>query len=98
MNKIAFDDADRADLAFANITVELAHNLSSVLDDVLNLASDQSSSWHQKIDLGKIFAVGHSSGGSASFLACATDPRISKSVSLDGFLYMNKMECIPVVQ
>ena len=92
LNQPDFTDADRADALFAKITEQKANNLSAVLDEVLNLATTPESWLYQKVDADRIFAAGHSSGGAASFLACGTDPRITKSVNLDGFLYMDGID------
>ena len=91
LNQFDFNDVDRADALFAKITKQKANNLSAVLDEVFNLNTTVDSWLYQKIDITKIFAAGHSSGGAASFLACGTDPRIAKSVNLDGFLYMEEI-------
>ena len=92
LNQPDFTDTERADALFASITEQKASNLSAVLDELLNLATTPESWLHQKVDTNRIFAAGHSSGGAASFLACGTDPRITKSVNLDGFLYMNGID------
>jgi dienelactone hydrolase len=92
LNQFDFNDAERADALFAEITEQKANNLSAVLDEVLTLTTTPSSWLYQKIDTNRIFAAGHSSGGAASFLACGTDPRITKSVNLDGFLYMDEID------
>jgi dienelactone hydrolase len=91
-NQVDFNDVDRADTLFAEIVEQKANNLSAVLDELFNLNTTTDSWLYQKIDLTKIFAAGHSSGGSASFLTCGTDSRISKSVNLDGFLYMDQID------
>lgn len=91
-NQVDFNDVDRADTLFAEITAQKANNLSAVLDELFNLNTTTDSWLYQKIDPTKIFAAGHSSGGSASFLACGTDSRIAKSANLDGFLYMDRVD------
>ena len=91
MNPVDLSDVDRADALFAEITRQKSNNLSAVLDEVLHLNNAAGSWLHQKIDTTRIFAVGHPSGGSASFLACETDSRIAKSVNLDGFLYIEEI-------
>ncbi len=91
-NQVDFNDVDRADTLFAEIISQKANNLSAVLDEVLKLNITTDSWLYQKIHPTKIFAAGHSSGGSASFVACGTDPRIARSVNLDGFLYMDKID------
>jgi dienelactone hydrolase len=91
-NRVDFNDVDRADALFAEIVGDKANNISAVLDELIHLNITADSWLYQKIDLTKIFAAGHSSGGSASFLACARDSRIAKSVNLDGFLYMDEID------
>jgi dienelactone hydrolase len=91
-NQVDFSDVDRADTLFAEIIAQKANNLSAVLDELFNLNTTTDSWLYQKIDPTKIFAAGHSSGGSASFLACGTDSRITKSANLDGFLYMDRID------
>jgi alpha-beta hydrolase superfamily lysophospholipase len=68
----------------AKTSAKQSTNISVVLDEVmtLNLASD--SSLYQRINPDKIFAIGHSIGGAASFIACGQDRRISKAINLDG--------------
>jgi cephalosporin-C deacetylase-like acetyl esterase len=75
------------DLLLSKITVNQTNNILTVLDRVINLNSDTASFWHQRIDTNRIFAAGHSIGGSSSFAACGKDRRISKSVNLDGFFF-----------
>jgi dienelactone hydrolase len=91
-NQVDFNDVDRADMLFAKIIEQKANNLSAVLDELLNLNATTDSWLYQKINPTKIFAAGHSSGGSASFLACGSDSRIAKSANLDGFLYMDQID------
>jgi dienelactone hydrolase len=79
------------DLLVSKLTVNQANNISMVLDKVISLSFDADSFWHQRIDASKIFAAGHSIGGSASFAACGKDRRISKSVNLDGFFYIDEI-------
>jgi hypothetical protein len=84
------------DLFVSKLTVNQANNISMVLDQVISLNFDADSFWHQRIDTSRIFAAGHSIGGSASFAACGKDRRISKSVNLDGFFYIDEisMSCM----
>jgi hypothetical protein len=91
-NQVDLNDVDRADTLFSEIIEQKATNLSAVLDELFNLNTTTDSWLYQKIDSTKIFAAGHSSGGSASFFACGTDSRIAKSVNLDGFLYMDGID------
>jgi dienelactone hydrolase len=92
LNQVDFTDVDRADTLFSEIVEQKANNLSAVLDELLHLNTTPDSWLYQRIDPTRIFAAGHSSGGSASFLACGKDSRIVKSVNLDGFLYMDKID------
>ena len=85
-------DIDRAEKLLATTISQKANNLSAVLDELLDLNKSADSWLYQKIDPSKVFAVGHSSGGSASFLACERDSRITKSVNLDGFLYQDRID------
>jgi pimeloyl-ACP methyl ester carboxylesterase len=91
-SKVDFNDIDRADPLLAEIIEQKANNLSAILDRLFNLNTTTDGWLYQKIDLTRIFAVGHSTGGSASFLACGTDSRIAKGVNLDGFLYMDRID------
>ncbi len=91
-NKVDFNNVDRADTLFAEIVEKKANNLSAVLDELFHLNATIDSWLYQKINPDKIFTAGHSSGGSASFLACGADSRIAKSVNLDGFLYMDRID------
>ena len=63
-----------------------ADNISFVLDTVLYLNSATDSLLYQKVKETKIFAAGHSIGGSASFIACGQDWRISKGVNIDSYI------------
>jgi dienelactone hydrolase len=63
-----------------------ADNLSYVLDKVIHLNSTADSLLYGKVNKVKIFAAGHSIGGSASFIACGQDRRIAKGVNLDGYI------------
>jgi hypothetical protein len=63
-----------------------ADHLSDVLDKVIDLNSNPDSFLYRKINKAKIFAAGHSIGGSASFIACGQDERIAKGVNLDGYI------------
>ena len=91
-NGIDFNDVDHADTLLAETIAQKANNLSAVLDELFHLNTTTDSWLYQRIDLNKVFAVGHSTGGSASFLACGTDSRIAKSVNLDGFLCMDQID------
>ncbi len=63
-----------------------ADHLSCVLDKVIDLNSNPDSFLYRKVNEAKIFAAGHSIGGSASFIACGQDNRIAKGVNLDGYI------------
>lgn len=63
-----------------------ASNLSAVVDCLLKMNSQKESFLYQKIDVRRIFAFGHSIGGTASFLVCGQDKRLSKCANLDGRL------------
>lgn len=89
---IDFNDIDHADVLLAETIAQKANNLSAVLDELFHLNTTNNSWLYQRINPNKIFAVGHSTGGSASFLACERDSRIAKSVNLDGFLCMDKID------
>jgi dienelactone hydrolase len=86
------DGLDRLDLLASKVTVDRANDLSMVLDKVISLHSIPDSFLYQRINTSKIFAAGHSIGGSASFAACGKDRRISKSVNFDGFFYMEEID------
>jgi hypothetical protein len=64
-----------------------ADNISCVLDKVIYLNSTVDSFLYRKVNEAKIFAAGHSIGGSASFVACGQDLRISKGVNFDGYIF-----------
>jgi predicted dienelactone hydrolase len=60
------------------------HNISAIINKVIQMNSVPNSLFYQRINNSKIFAAGHSVGGAASFVACGQDRRISKAVDLDG--------------
>jgi dienelactone hydrolase len=93
-SQIGFDSdgLDRPDVLASKTTVDRASDLSMVLDRVFSLNADHDSFLHQRINTSKIFAAGHSIGGSASFAACGQDQRISKSVNFDGFFFMEEID------
>jgi dienelactone hydrolase len=86
------DGLDKPELLASKITVDRASDLSMVLDRVINLNANGDSFLYQRINTSKIFAAGHSIGGSASFAACGQDRRISKSVNFDGFFFMEEID------
>jgi dienelactone hydrolase len=90
--RIDSDGLDQLDLLVSKITVDRARDLSMSLDQVISLNSDRDSFLYQRINTNKIFAAGHSIGGSASFAACSQDRRILKSVNFDGFFYMEEID------
>jgi Platelet-activating factor acetylhydrolase, isoform II len=79
-----FNDQDLLEQYIGNITRTQAINISKVVDKIIQLDSEPKSLFYQRIDLNKIFAAGHSAGGSSSFAACFRDKRISKGIDLDG--------------
>lgn len=95
INKEVLDNLDRPELLVSQVTIDRATDLSMVLDEIISLNSDRNSFLYQKINIDRIFAAGHSAGGSASFAACAKDSRISKSVDFDGFFYMDEIDIDP---
>ncbi len=86
------DGLDKPELLASKITVDRASDLSMILDRVITLNADCNSFLYQRINTSKIFAAGHSIGGSTSFAACGQDRRISKSVNFDGFFFMEEID------
>jgi dienelactone hydrolase len=86
------DAFSNPDLMISKLAIDQADNISLVLEQVINLNSTVDSLLYQKINVNKIFAAGHSFGGSASFLACCQDQRISKSVNFDGYFFINEID------
>jgi dienelactone hydrolase len=86
------DGLDRVELLANKVAIDRSTDLSMVLDRVTSLNSDCDSFLYQRINTSKIFAAGHSIGGSASFAACGQDRRISKSANFDGFFYMEEID------
>lgn len=76
-------DAIKLEQHQGNIIQQQARNISTVLDRVIQLNSTPDSLLNQTIDPSRIFTVGHSLGGAASFVACGKDKRIAKGVELD---------------
>lgn len=83
-DKNPFADADRLASLLAELSQQQAKNISMVVDRAIGLNSDMNSCLYQKINTNKIFAVGHSLGGAASFIVCGQDQRIAKGVNFDG--------------
>ena len=92
MDKEISDGLARPDLLVSKIAVTQANQISIVLDRVMDMNFTNNSFLHQKINTNRIFAAGHSIGGSASFVACGKDLRISKSVNLDGYFYIDEID------
>ena len=90
--RIDSDGFDRPELLASKITVDRSSDLSMILDRVVSLNADCDSFLYQRINTNKIFAAGHSIGGSASFAACGQDRRISRSVNFDGFFFMEEID------
>jgi dienelactone hydrolase len=86
------DGLDKPELLASKITVDRASDLSMILDRVISLNANCDSFLYQRINTSKIFAAGHSIGGSTSFAACGQDQRISKSVNFDGFFFMEEID------
>jgi Platelet-activating factor acetylhydrolase, isoform II len=78
------DIINNFDRLAGQFAIEQAENISAIVDKVICLNSRPDSFLYQIINENRIFAVGHSSGGFASFIACGIDRRVSKGVNLDG--------------
>jgi hypothetical protein len=92
MEQEIVDGFAQPDLLVSKIAVTQANQISMVLDRVMDMNFTNNSFFYQKINTNKIFAAGHSIGGSASFVACGKDRRISKSVNLDGYFYLDEID------
>jgi hypothetical protein len=92
IDKEISDGLARPDLLVSKIAVTQANQISMVLDRVIQMNSTNNSFLDRKINIEKIFAAGHSIGGSASFIACGRDYRISKCVNFDGYFYMDEID------
>jgi dienelactone hydrolase len=86
------DAFSNPDLMISKLAIDQADNISLVLEQVINLNYTVDSLLYQKINVNKIFAAGHSFGGSASFLACCQDQRISRSVNFDGYFFIDEID------
>jgi Platelet-activating factor acetylhydrolase, isoform II len=73
----------------SQIITQQASNISMVLDKIIDLNYINDLFLHQKINTSKIFAAGHSVGGSSSFVAYGMDRRISKGINFDGYFFDN---------
>jgi Platelet-activating factor acetylhydrolase, isoform II len=92
IEKEVFEDIDRFESLASEIAVQQSRNLSMVLDTVVKLNSTTNSFLFQNINIGKIFAVGHSIGGTASFIACGRDSRIMKGINFDGYSFVDAID------
>jgi hypothetical protein len=92
MKQSISDGLARPDLLVSNIAVTQASQISTVLDRIIEMNFTNNSFLYQKLNTEKIFAAGHSIGGSASFVACGKDYRIAKSVNLDGYFYIDEID------
>jgi dienelactone hydrolase len=81
-------DLDQFESLASEIAIQQSQNLSMVLDAVVKLNSTANSFLYQSINISKIFAVGHSLGGTASFMACGLDSRIAKGINFDGYSFV----------
>jgi dienelactone hydrolase len=81
-------DIDRFESLASEIAMQQAQNLSMVVDAVAKLNSTTNSFLYQSININKIFAVGHSIGGTAIFMACGQDRRIAKGINFDGYSFV----------
>jgi dienelactone hydrolase len=79
-----FNESAKLEQYIDTVTQVQAQNISMIIDKVIQLDSVPESLFYQKINPSKVFAVGHSAGGAASFVACGQDRRILKAVNLDG--------------
>lgn len=83
-DRSAFDRPDKLEQYIGKVIRAQSINLSIIVDEMIRLNSIPESLLYQRIDASKIFAAGHSAGGSASFVACGRDRRITKGIDLDG--------------
>jgi Platelet-activating factor acetylhydrolase, isoform II len=90
--KEVFGDIDRFESLAFEIAVQQSQNLSMVLDAAIELNSTTNSFLCQSINISKIFAVGHSIGGTASFIACGQDSRIAKGINFDGYSFIPEID------
>ncbi len=79
-----FEEPTKLEQYMGKLMQVQAQNISAITDKVIDLNSMPGSLFYHRINVSKIFAAGHSAGGSASFVACGQDQRISKAVDLDG--------------
>ena len=64
-----------------------AADSSFILGKLADLDQDAASPFHDRLDLKRVGAFGHSFGGAASAEFCAVDSRCSAAVDLDGLLF-----------
>ncbi len=81
---LIFNEPAKLEQYIGNVTRTQAINISTIVDEIICLNSTLGSLFYQTINSNKIFAAGHSAGGSSSFAACGRDRRISKGIDLDG--------------
>lgn len=81
---LIFNEPVKLEQYIGNIARTQAINISAIVDEIIYLNSTLGSLFYQTINPDKIFAAGHSAGGSSSFAACGRDRRISKGIDLDG--------------
>jgi dienelactone hydrolase len=79
-----FNKPDKLEQYIGNIARIQAINISIIVDEIIQLNSTLGSLFDQTINPNRIFAAGHSAGGSAIFAACGRDRRISRGIDLDG--------------
>jgi dienelactone hydrolase len=79
-----FDEPSKLERYTGNLTRSQAQNISAIIDRVIQLNSSPESLFYRTIDPSRIFAAGHSIGGSAAFVVCGRDPRVLKAVDIDG--------------
>ena len=79
-----FDEPTKLEQYIGTITQVQAQNISTIVDEIIQLNSISESLFYQRVNPSKIFAAGHSAGGAASFVACGQDRRVLKAVNLDG--------------
>ena len=77
----------------AGLSVDEAHHKLSAedlvfaLNQMVGLSRDSTSAFHDALDLDRIGAFGHSSGGRAATVACILDSRIRACLNQDGGLH-----------
>jgi pimeloyl-ACP methyl ester carboxylesterase len=80
-------------LDYANRLVETyAGDIQSTLDGLEALHNDPNSPFYQRIDLGNVTAIGHSTGGGAAVKAAMDDSRITRVIGFDAWVEPIKPE------